>query len=243
MNAPIRRFFIATLLAITSHSTVHAQHSGDVWVAKSAANQLKIGGFDLGANLILLAPTGEGDGWVNSNPGLDHLSVALPEQDLFPLDAGCRINLEVVQLDPGLKAIQVGTFVTIDDPGERFVLRPAGPNLHEHPLWFIDSTDADFDPSWGVWHGAFRLVDTGSTGYSPSAPFTMKFINRDMLAGDANCDGNVSVSDIGPFVLALSNPALYATNFPDCDALLADLNDDGLVTVSDIGLFVAALAG
>jgi hypothetical protein len=59
--------------------------------------------------------------------------------------------------------------------------------------------------------------------------------------GDMNCDGTVSVSDIGAFVLALTDPAAYATAYPLCDATLADMNGDGSVTVSDIGGFVALL--
>ena len=63
------------------------------------------------------------------------------------------------------------------------------------------------------------------------------------LIGDMNCDGFVTVSDIGPFVLALTNPAGYAAAFPACDIMAGDVNQDGFVTVSDIGPFVALLAG
>lgn len=67
--------------------------------------------------------------------------------------------------------------------------------------------------------------------------------NAPALPGDMNCDGVVSVSDIGPFVVALTDPAQYAIDFPDCDILNADLNGDGFVTVGDIGGFVALLTG
>lgn len=63
------------------------------------------------------------------------------------------------------------------------------------------------------------------------------------LAGDMNCDGVVSVADIGPFVLALTDPAGYAAQFPDCDINNGDLNADQMVSVSDIGPFVALLTG
>ncbi|MGE3180396.1 MAG: hypothetical protein AB7N71_02100 [Phycisphaerae bacterium] len=63
------------------------------------------------------------------------------------------------------------------------------------------------------------------------------------LVGDLNCDGFISVSDIGPFVLALTNPQQYAIQFPECDINNADTNHDGFVTVSDIGAFVALLTG
>lgn len=63
------------------------------------------------------------------------------------------------------------------------------------------------------------------------------------IIGDMNCDGLVSVSDIGGFVLALTNPAQYQANFPTCDANLADINEDTFVSVSDIGPFVLLLTG
>lgn len=61
------------------------------------------------------------------------------------------------------------------------------------------------------------------------------------VLGDLNCDGTLSVSDIGSFVLALTNPAQYAIQFPMCNVRAADINGDGFVTVSDIGMFVALL--
>lgn len=66
-------------------------------------------------------------------------------------------------------------------------------------------------------------------------------ILKGILPGDMNCDGTVTVSDIGGFVLALTDPTSYATQFPDCDITNGDINNDGAVTVSDIGAFVALL--
>ena len=63
------------------------------------------------------------------------------------------------------------------------------------------------------------------------------------LHGDMNCDGLVSVGDIGPFVLALTNPSGYASAFPGCDILNGDVNNDGAVSVGDIGPFVLLLSG
>lgn len=63
------------------------------------------------------------------------------------------------------------------------------------------------------------------------------------LDGDMNCDGVVTVADIGGFVLAITDPAGYAATFPDCDINNADVNDDGSISVADIGPFVALLTG
>ncbi|MGE3181168.1 MAG: M12 family metallo-peptidase [Phycisphaerae bacterium] len=65
----------------------------------------------------------------------------------------------------------------------------------------------------------------------------------DGLPGDMNCDGTVSVSDIGGFVLALTDPSGYAAQYPDCDIENGDINQDSSVSVSDIGPFVALLTG
>ena len=62
------------------------------------------------------------------------------------------------------------------------------------------------------------------------------------VPGDMNCDCLVTVSDIGPFVMAISNPAGYEAAFPECSVNNADVNGDGFVTVADIGPFVALLA-
>lgn len=59
--------------------------------------------------------------------------------------------------------------------------------------------------------------------------------------GDLNCDGIISVSDIGPFVLALTDSGGYAAQFPSCDINRADINNDQNVSVSDIGPFVQLL--
>lgn len=62
-------------------------------------------------------------------------------------------------------------------------------------------------------------------------------------AGDLNCDYNVDVGDVNPFVLALSDEAGYQAQYPDCPWLNADTNGDGQVDFGDIGPFAAALFG
>jgi hypothetical protein len=64
-----------------------------------------------------------------------------------------------------------------------------------------------------------------------------------LLPGDANCDGLVNNGDIDAFVLALTNSAAYALQYPGCNLLNADCNSDGLVNNGDIDAFVALLTG
>jgi hypothetical protein len=66
-------------------------------------------------------------------------------------------------------------------------------------------------------------------------------VGSSLLLGDMNCDGILSVGDIGGFVLALTNPAGYEAQFPNCDINAADVNQDGIISVGDIGTFVDLL--
>ncbi len=63
------------------------------------------------------------------------------------------------------------------------------------------------------------------------------------LAGDLNCDGEVDLSDVNPFVLALSDAAAYAAQFPGCQRINGDCNGDGRVDFGDINAFVELLSG
>jgi len=63
------------------------------------------------------------------------------------------------------------------------------------------------------------------------------------LPGDVNCDGQVDLFDVAPFVVALVDPAGYAAQFPDCYAANGDINGDGVVDGFDIGPFVELLTG
>jgi uncharacterized membrane protein len=63
-----------------------------------------------------------------------------------------------------------------------------------------------------------------------------------LLVGDTNCDGDVGLGDINPFVLSLADPASYAVTYNTCNWLCAcDVNGDGLVDVRDINPFVQIL--
>ncbi len=74
---------------------------------------------------------------------------------------------------------------------------------------------------------AVRIVRLGCEGGGPN--------------GDLNCDGQVGFADINAFVLALSDPAAYALEYPDCSVSRGDINGDGQVGFGDINPFVALL--
>jgi hypothetical protein len=108
--------------------------------------------------------------------------------------------------------------------------------------------------AWGNrWMGEYLglAVDAGfvNLAFTSSAtdPRGDVFFDRVSTAlfvfrGDLNCDGLINNFDIDPFVLALSNPAGYAQQFPGCNRMNADIDRDGLVTNFDIDPFVACIA-
>jgi hypothetical protein len=62
-------------------------------------------------------------------------------------------------------------------------------------------------------------------------------------AGDVNCDGVTDFRDINPFVLLLSVPELWQTQYPTCPPSTGDINNDGQVDFTDINPFVLILVG
>ena len=65
-----------------------------------------------------------------------------------------------------------------------------------------------------------------------------------VMIGDLNFDGRVDFGDINPFVLYLTDFALWQSTYPACPPPNGDLNGDGLYPdFGDINPFVALLAG
>ena len=125
-------------------------------------------------------------------------------------------------------------------------------------LWWDGATIGTFpaptggEPQWGgLPHAAIYDVEVREIpdGYelwmscASRGIAVLKVQYPPTVPGDMNCDGFVTVGDIGPFVLALTNPAGYAAQYPNCDINHGDINNDGSVTVGDIGGFVALLTG
>jgi uncharacterized protein (DUF362 family) len=110
------------------------------------------------------------------------------------------------------------------------------------PPWPAPSADPDLPNS------AFRNYLDHSMSYLLAAGFNATN-NLSLIdtytwngVGDANCDGAVNFDDISPFVLALGDPAGYASEFPYCIWQNSDCNGDGQVTFDDIDPFVALLS-
>lgn len=226
---------IAALSLCLFVASAHAQHMGDVWIGRTSADQLSVGGYLPTALGTYLAPSsGLFPGWSDNSPGFDRVINAEPDNDLYPMETGAHIVLEVVHFDTALRAVDA-SFNLIDTPGEQTIL--GGSTLHVHLTWNINVNDPAFDPDEYLWEATFRLIDTGSTGYATSDDITLKFTNVDVLPGDVNDDGFVDELDIPDFVSLL---------FDDTDATreqraAADINLDRHIDGLDLQYFVAAM--
>jgi len=123
-----------------------------------------------------------------------------------------------------------------------------GGNIDADPL-FADPATGDYDLSIGS-----PCIDVGDN--AAAAPDGWDLAGRLRIArgvvdmgayevpfGDLNCDGRVDFGDINPFVLALSNPAVWQAAYPGCELLYGDINDDQVLDFGDINPFVALLGG
>lgn len=168
----IIHFTIGTLLAAGAVSAL-AHHEGDLVVGVSGAGQLRAE-FDFAEPIALPAVNGLLVGWASSEPGFDHLEVNEPTEDFYVLGEGVQVRFDVVSFAEAFKAWTPGFGAALHDPGDAYVF-PDGNLLHGHLHWHIDSQDPLFSPGAGPWTASFRLVDIGTTGYSPSDVYTLTF--------------------------------------------------------------------
>lgn len=101
----------------------------------------------------------------------------------------------------------------------------------------LNLTQTNCTTAGGTWKG----LGTNCSQPNVCSPITCG------ACADSNCDGTISVSDIGPFVAAVtggeSGWAATFTGTPPCDYLCAnDVNNDSTISVSDIGAFVSRIA-
>jgi outer membrane protein assembly factor BamB len=114
-------------------------------------------------------------------------------------------------------------FYSFDEEGTVFAFGPRGRR------WWSFATGA------GSTVNAVAIASDGKVLVSNSQ--TLKAYVGPVL-GDLNCDGGLNAFDVGPFILALTDPAGYASRYPACSLSLADINGDGAVDLSDIASFV-----
>lgn len=164
---------LGLLGTVASHTLAGPhEHGEDVVVGRTSSGQLATevpvpGPHELPPISGLL------NGWAADEPGLMNLAVDEPDEGFFVLGSGAIISLELVSIDPALKIWSPGFNAALTAPGQSFIL--GGSEFDTHGTFHIDATDPNFDPNQNLYVATLRLVDTGTTGYSPSAPFSLSF--------------------------------------------------------------------
>lgn len=190
---------------LCSTTTGMAQHEGDIFVGRSSADQLKIGGFSVATRFVYLRPVdGVLKGWADNIPGFDRIINADPDQDLYPLRSGSRIYLVIDGIAPAFRVLDTLGNV-YDEPGEAPFL--GNENLHTHLIWHINRLDSRFDPEQCVWDATFNLNDDAGR-QTDSTPFTVSFTNVALRNADADLepDGDVDLIDVKGFAVCMSGP-------------------------------------
>ncbi len=124
-------------------------------------------------------------------------------------------------------------------PGAAMMAPGAFPIPAEDEAMILGELGLPDFPEPDVWAAPGGLILLFADGAEPDEVF----MTGGPIPGDMNCDGAVTVGDINPFVLALTDPLAYGELFPTCDALAGDVNADLAVTVSDINGFVELVLG
>ena len=203
-------------------------HAGDLELGQFNG-QIMVG-FEPDGAFSLGETTGLLTGWTGDEPGFVTVEEDEPDENLFVLAPGAALALEVISMDPAFKAHTPGFADVLTSPGDLWNM-PAIP-FDDHPIWHIDSTDAGFDPMQTEWTAVFRIIDTGTTNYAPSEPFTMVFTNllpaEPFIRGDANADGARDLPD----VLVLLEALFLGGPLGECEDAM-DANDDGELTLED----------
>jgi hypothetical protein len=90
--------------------------------------------------------------------------------------------------------------------------------------------------AWGL--GLYMAGTGDDAAGDPQA-----FLARELIRGDANCDGQVDFFDIDAFLLALFDDVGYAAAYPGCYPENSDVDGSGSVDFFDIDPFLGCLFG
>ncbi len=260
MNSSTKRitckdlFSVIALGICLTATTAKAQHTGDVIIAVTSNGQLtadpdgfvpELNYFDLPVGGVFFP------GWADSSPGFDHLVVARPIDNVFPMQSGAIIDLEVISVDPAFQVVVLGNPpLFLDEPGESTFL--GDHTLHEHITFHINADAPEFDPNQCVWHATFVLRDTGSTAYTDSLPLAFRFTNVELefKGGDFDDDLDVDADDWEAMATCLNGPSQTpqptnpAITICEVECLNAfDFDGDLDVDLQDVALFAGAYSG
>lgn len=204
--------------------------------------------------LNLIPPGGPIEGFSAAVPGFSMVATPVPELDIYPPAAGADIWVRFTRIDAPLLVIETPSYLIVNDRTPPEMRVGSGSQAHAHPLWLLDTSDPEYDPSRCFWEATFVLEDKGSTHYQPSVPITFRFVAGAIpCLADLDCDGDVDLDDFTLFLPCASGPSVpYDAANPPPGCLLvpdhegfirADFDRDGDVDQDDFGRFQRCFGG
>lgn len=160
-------------LTVALVSTALAEEELDVEVGRTPAGELAFPAFDFGKVTLEAVDPGNPfglNGYSGDNPGW--AAEGAPE-GLLALEAGADVWVEVLALSPALRMLDPDAGLADILVGGSWQL--GGPEFDGHLIWFVDADHPAFDPMQEHWAATLRLIDLGTTGYSPSATHSFVF--------------------------------------------------------------------
>lgn len=123
-------------------------------------------------------------GWTESGLEFREWDQTDAARDIYPVEAGALVTLEVVDFDPGFFFHDPNDLMTPigDEVGERWRIGKGGTDFLVFPMWRLDPTAPGFSPDGGgdgIWEASFRLVDERDAeahGASPVYTFRTQLI-------------------------------------------------------------------
>ncbi|MCC6676687.1 MAG: hypothetical protein IT436_06040 [Phycisphaerales bacterium] len=163
---------VAAVTAVMSVVAPAFAHEGLMHIGRTSAGVLVITDFDFD-DLFTLPPASIPlAGWAGEEPMFKGVDADDPGADVYALDAAAKISVEVILFSPGLKLWNHDLSLQVSQPGQSLSLGPLP--FEDRTFWHLDSTDPAFDPSAGEWAATFRIIDAGSSAYTPSAEHTLR---------------------------------------------------------------------
>lgn len=147
-------------------------HEGIMHIGRTSAGVLVIADFEFDDLFTLPVADPPLAGWAGHEPAFQSVGADDPGADVFALDAAAKISVEVVLFTTGVKLWNHDLSFQVSQPGESISLGPLP--FTDSTVWHLDSAQPGFDPGAGEWSASFRLVDAGTTAYTPSASYTLR---------------------------------------------------------------------
>ena len=115
------------------------------------------------------------NGYISDEPGFAALGEDEPDEGFFMLGADADIHFQLVGAsDPEMQVYNPFFDVPGLAGGDTFAFG-AGNAFDTQPFWFLNTDLPSFDPAKQEWSVFFRVVDMGTTGYTDSDVFEIRF--------------------------------------------------------------------